>query len=244
MKKKLIIAHRGTTDLATENTIEAFAGALESGADMIELDIRLTRDQKPVVFHDEQIVGHPIHGLEFNEVYELGLGQGIKIPTLEDVLQFTSGKIKLDIELKVRGHEKEIAARTFNYFPIDQCIFSSFNIDSLIALKKFNHRIQVGLILGKKRPKKPISTRLGEIFPFNHQIIANVDYVIPHWELLKFGFLKRSRRHDIKVWVWTVNDRTKILKYLRDPRITGIITDKPDLAFSLRQRIGMLHDSF
>ncbi|MCK4944579.1 MAG: glycerophosphodiester phosphodiesterase [Candidatus Aminicenantes bacterium] len=244
MKEKLIIAHRGATDLATENTIEAFSGAMESGADMIELDIRMTRDQKPVVFHDKQIVGRPIHDLEFNEVFELGLGQGIKIPTLEDVLQFTSGKIKLDIELKVRGHEKEIASRALNYFATDQCIFSSFNIDSLNALKKFNHRIQVGLILGKERSKKPISTRLGEIFPFNHQIIDKVDYVIPHWKLLKFGFLKRSQRHDIKVWVWTVNDRTKILKYLRDPRITGIITDKPDLVFSLQQSIGMLHDSF
>jgi len=60
---------------------------------------------------------------------------------------------------------------------------------------------------------------------------------VPHWRLLWFGFLDRAKRENKPVFVWTVNDQRKIWKMLRDERIDAIITDKPDLAVSLRQKM-------
>lgn len=237
MKNKLIIAHRGESNPATENTIEAFASAIESGADMIELDTRMSLDKIPVVFHDDKIAGSPVADLEFREIRERGLTHGIMIPTLDEVLQFTSGKIRLNVELKIKAYEREIAARVLKYYPQNQCVLSSFYFDSLVSLKKIDHRIQVGLILGENHPSKPIPTRFSEIFPHFHRLSPVLDYIIPHWKLFKFGILNRSRRHKLNVWVWTVNQPERILKYLYDPRISGIITDKAGLAVSLLKQM-------
>jgi len=61
--------------------------------------------------------------------------------------------------------------------------------------------------------------------------------LVPHQRLLWFGFLDRARKENKPVFVWTVNDEKMIWKLLHDERIAAIITDKPDLAISLRQKM-------
>jgi glycerophosphoryl diester phosphodiesterase len=237
MNDKLIVAHRGASDIEPENTIGAFARAIELGADMIELDIRMSRDQIAFVFHDDNIDGTHIVNLDFSDIRKLGHDRGIIIPTLEEVLRFTSGKIRLNVELKIKSRESEIASRVLDYFSHDQCILSSFHLDSLISLKEFDDRFQVGLIMGKYKQEESLFGRLSELFPPYRQIISVADYIIPHWKLLKFGFLTRIHRHKLKILVWTVNEPENISRYLRDPRISGIITDKTGMAVSIYERM-------
>jgi glycerophosphoryl diester phosphodiesterase len=65
---------------------------------------------------------------------------------------------------------------------------------------------------------------------------AKADFLVAHFKLLRFGFLRRARRSHLPVFVWTVNDEETIQKLLNDSRVYAIITDKPDLAVSLRKK--------
>ena len=236
MRKPIIIAHRGASAYAKENTMESFAKAIDLGADMIEFDVRRTKDHVLVVHHDELIEGKPVNGLTYKEMVKIARDQAFYITTFEEVLQYTSGKIRLDVELKEEGYEKEVVELLSRYFKKDQFVITSF-LDSCIKRIKDDHPdIKVGLILGISKPKTFILTRLSEFFPGKRGREAKADFWVPHWRLLWFGFLDRAKRENRPVFVWTVNDQKMIWKLLQDKRIDAIITDKPDLAIALEKR--------
>jgi glycerophosphoryl diester phosphodiesterase len=234
--EKLIIAHRGASSDAKENTIESFEKAMASGADMIEFDVRRTKDDVLIAFHDEMIQGHSTKDLTFGAIRQMARHQGFEIPTVEEVLKWSRGKIKLDVELKEEGYEKETIERLSGYFEEDQFVITSFNDDSLRVIKERYPDIKTGLILGRDIPTYRILTRLQEYFPMKRYKKAKVDFLVAHFKLLRVGFLERARRSHLPVFVWTVNDEETIQKLLNDRRVYAIITDKPDLAVSLRKK--------
>ncbi len=233
----MIIAHRGASSLARENTIESFKKAIEIGVDMIEFDVRRTRDRALIVHHDELIQGKPIKELTYDEISKTAVGQGFSVPTFEEVLKHTSGKIKLDVEIKEEGYEKEVVELLLKYFKKDQFVMTSFYDSCIREIKDDYPNTKTGLILGISKSKNPILTRISEFFPARRCREAKADFLVPHWRLLWFGFLDRAKRENKPVFVWTVNDQSKIWKMLHDERIDAIITDKPDLAISLRQKM-------
>src|ERR1700761_6683718 len=104
-----IVAHRGASMEAPENTLAAFEKAIELGADMIEFDVRRrTLDGSLVISHDP--VRDPAHGL----------------PTLEKTLRATQGRIQLDVELKEPGCEREAVDLLLGYFPLENFCVTSF----------------------------------------------------------------------------------------------------------------------
>jgi glycerophosphoryl diester phosphodiesterase len=231
--QKLIIGHRGAPEYAKENTIDSFEKAMILGADMIEFDVRRTRDHVLIVYHDGLIQERPIKDLTYEEVSQIGRNEGFDIPTVEEVLKWSSGKIKLDIELKEEGYEKGIVALLTRYFKKDQFIITSFNDSSLKIMKENDPDIRVGLLLGKS--KGPFLSGISEFFPMKRCNKAKADFLAVHWKLLRFGFLDRAERNNKPVFVWTVNDEGMIWTLLHDRRIHAIVTDKPDLAVSLRK---------
>ncbi len=90
--------------------------------------------------------------------------------------------------------------------------------------------------MGKDKPKNLILTRLSELFPLKRAMQAKADFLVPHWKLLRFGFLERAMKNHKPVFVFTVNNKEMINIFLKDSRIEGIITDKPDLAVSLMKK--------
>lgn len=233
----MIIAHRGASSLARENTIESFKKAIDIGVDMIEFDVRRTKDQALIVHHDELMQGKPVKELAYEEISKMATGQGFSVPTFEEVLKHLSGKIRLDVEIKEEGYEKEVVELLSGYFKKDQFVITSF-YDPCIKRIKDNHPdIKAGLILGISKPEHPIRTRISEFFPARRCREAKADFLVPHWRVLWFGFLDRAKRENRPVFVWTVNDQRKIWKMLDDERIDAIITDKPDLAIALRQKM-------
>ncbi len=236
LREKLIIAHRGSTSHAKENTIESFEKAMVSGADMIEFDVRRTKDNALIAFHDEMIQGHSARDLTFGTISQMARNQGFDIPTVEEILKWSKGKIKLDVELKEEGYEKEIVELLSGYFGKDQFVITSFNDASLRVIKERYPDIKTGLILGRELPSYRILTRLQELFPVRRCKKAKPDFLVTHLHLLRFGFLGRARRRRLPVFVWTVNDEETIWSLLDDERVYGIITDKPELAVSLRKK--------
>lgn len=112
-----IVAHRGVTSTAPENTMAAFARALELGVDAVELDVRLTRDQRPVVYHYYYLDGFttgsgPVFDrsavdLGVMRVIDRDRALGHRLPMLDEVLDEFAGRLGLEIELK--GPEPEAA---------------------------------------------------------------------------------------------------------------------------------------
>ncbi len=221
--------------MARENTLGSFKQAISLGADMIEFDVRRTKDEVLIAFHDRSIQGKPIKRLTYKEVSQIAQDRGFGIPTVKEVLKCTKGKIRLDVELKEEGYEEEIIALLSKYFRKDQFLITSFNDSSLKRIKDNNPNIKVGLILGKFKP--PLWVRISEVFPMKRSKKSKADFLVAHWKLLRVGFLERARRSHKPVIVWTVNDEEMIWKLLRDKRIYAVITDKPDLAVSLQKRL-------
>ena len=235
--EKLIIAHRGAPRYAKENTIESFEKATILGADMIEFDVRRTKDNVLIAYHNKLIQGHPVKDLTYEGISQKARNQGFDIPTVEEVLKWSRGKIKLDVELKEEGYEKKVVELLSKYFEEDQFVITSFNDASLRVIKERYPDIKTGLILGRGIPPYRILTRLQEFFSIKRCKKAKADFLVAHLELLWAGFLERARRRHLPVFVWTVNDKKMIWKLLHDRRVYGIITDKPDLAISLRKKL-------
>jgi glycerophosphoryl diester phosphodiesterase len=237
MKKTLIIAHRGASTIAKENTIESFKRAADLGADMIEFDVRRTKDQALIVHHDELMQGKAVKELAYDEISKIAAGQGFSIPTFEEVLKHTSGKIKLDVEIKEEGYEKEVVDLLSKYSKKEEFVITSFYDSCIKRIKDDHPNIKAGLILGISKPEHPIRTRISEFFPAKRCRESKADFLVSHWRLLRIGFLDRAERENRPVFVWTVNDQRKIWEMLHDERIDGIITDRLDLALLLRKKM-------
>jgi glycerophosphoryl diester phosphodiesterase len=201
---------------------------------MIEFDVRRTKDGLLTVFHDERIQGRPVNDLVYEEIKQIARSRGFDIPTVEEVLKWSRGRIGLDVELKEGGYEKELAGLLTGYLKEDQFVITSFHDASLKIIKDDYPGIQTGLLLGKSDALP--WTRISELFPMRRCKKAKADFLAVHFKLLRFSFLQRARRNHKSIFVWTVNDEEMIWKLLNDGRVYAIITDKPDLAVSLKKK--------
>jgi glycerophosphoryl diester phosphodiesterase len=236
---KIIIAHRGFCDNCQENTLESCQKAIAAGVDMIEVDVRKTLDSVLILFHDELINNQPINQLTYADINKFSLNVGFKVPTLAEILKLVQAQVKLDLELKEVGYEKEIISLVTHYLSPEEFIVTSFNDESLLKIKQDFSCVKTGLIIGKKNSNNfliNLKTKLAEIFPENRYKKIKADFLIAKVSILNFGFLTRARKNKKPVFVWTVNDQATLEKLLRDDRVTGIVTDKTDLGVLLRNK--------
>ncbi|MDJ0633728.1 MAG: glycerophosphodiester phosphodiesterase family protein [Xenococcaceae cyanobacterium MO_188.B29] len=222
----MIIAHRGFTDKFRENTLEAYCRAIEVGADAIELDLRKTKDNVLILFHDELIEEKPINQLTYQEINSLASSLDFQVPTLIEVLKLVKEKnIKLDIELKEEGYETDVLSLLVEYLTIDQFIVTSFQAKSLSIVKLNYPQVKIGIILNSKTANN-----------FESKInLITVDFLVIEVGLLSNHWLNLAETNNKSIFVWTVNQEKIIRKLLKDKRITGIITDQPDLAVHLKK---------
>jgi len=235
-QRPIIIAHRGASAYAEDNTLESFEEALRAGADMIEFDVRRTKDGILIAHHDRFVHGKPVSGLTYGEIEEDLRARHVHVPRLEEVLDFARGRIGMDVEIKEEGYEDQLIELVRSRFGEDGFVVTSFNDSSVRRIKDDFPWVRTGLILGRKKPDDYIETRFSEFFPMKRCRIARADFLVPHFRLLRFGFLSRARRNNKPVYVWTVNDEKMMERFARDSRIEAIITDRPDLAVRARDK--------
>lgn len=150
----LVIGHRGAAGVAPENTLESLRAGVAAGADILEFDVRLTKDNVPVIIHDASTqrthkTRKVISSLTFKELQALHLTP--HIPTLEEVLNEFFGHIMLNIELKARGSgeavTKLLAARYVKQdSDWDAVIISSFKARELLKARKISATIPLALL--------------------------------------------------------------------------------------------------
>ncbi len=227
----IIIAHRGGYGSGElENTLKSFRKAIELRVDMIEFDVRRTKDDYLIAFHDGTVNEMEVSSLTYSELKSV-TGRS-NIPQLEQVLKLAKGKIELDIELKETGYESEVVKILNYYLKPNEFMIKSFHDGSVKLIKELYPKIKAGLLLGVDKANNKITTRVTELFPIKRLQRCKADFVSPNYRLLKLFFIKRMKKNGFEIYVWTVNDE-KQMKRLKNKGIDGIITDNPEMAQSI-----------
>lgn len=232
--KPLIIAHRGASAHALENSLKAFEEAIAVGSDMLEFDVRCTADDQLITFHDADVAGVPVSALTRDEI---GAGTGHLPPLLDEVLDLARGRIKLDVEFKEDGYIDRVLESIGRHFDPGDLVVTSF-LDTVVAhVKRRIPAVPTGLLLGLDKPDHYLRTRISELFPVSRARQCGADYLAPHFKLARLGVLKRAGAAELPVLVWTVNDDDAISEFLADDRVAGVITDVPARALELRNGV-------
>jgi glycerophosphoryl diester phosphodiesterase len=226
MTQRIIIAHRGTSAHAPENTILSFEKAWRFGADMIELDVHETADGHLVCIHDSTVdrttngTGE-VDSLTLSEIQRFDAGMGQQIPLLEDVLKFSQGRIQVNIELKIAGLEERIANLVQDLDITDDIIISSFLHLSLSVIKEISEKIRIAILVQNEIANLPSYTNEISAYAIN-----------PAIELTSAMLITNSHELAIKVFPWTVNDEETMMRLLY-VGVDGLITDYPDVGVNL-----------
>jgi glycerophosphoryl diester phosphodiesterase len=152
----LIFAHRGASDARLENTLPAFLHALERGADGVELDVQLTRDGEVIVFHDADLLRlagrhERVENLSWDELSQVVLLRGGKIPRLSDLLAVWPTDRWLNVELKAGGAAiGREAVRVLEGRP--RVLLSSFDPRMLLAARAAGSAYEHALLLAAESP--------------------------------------------------------------------------------------------
>ncbi len=225
--KILKIAHRGDVHGGVENSLEALESAKKKGADYAEMDIQLTRDNHFVVVHDynlRRLTGRDarVRDLDLNEIRKLTISENgfeSRIPTFEEyVKQAEKLKIKLLVELKPSGDEPENFAEMF------------VNKFRKLGVERKFKTMSLDLNLMRKIEKIAPEIETGFVIPlqFGDFDDSKIDfYVIEDFSYRRHLALKAHKKHR-KIFVWTLNTRSEISKYLQEP-IDGIISDELEM---------------
>ena len=229
-RRPLVVAHRGAWGEAPQNSLAALETAIELGCDMVELDVRITRDGRPVVIHDARAgagVGALVSGLDLRELRERLDPDAA--PELEAMAALAAGRITLDVELKVDTAVSGVLAVLARHLQPDSYVVTSFLDGALTAVHDLAPEIRTGLLIGPGR-------RPGRLEPRLDAIAAS--FLAPHAGLARGGLLAWAAQRGLDSYVWTVNDRRAMRTLLADPRVTGLITDRPQRALDTRAQLG------
>ena len=220
------IAHRGYVAKGVENSIEALEGATEVGADYVEFDIILTKDNKFVVMHDYNLkrlagLNKRVQDMNFDEVVGLTIKQGdytSKIPSLEEFVNKAKElNMNLVIELKPHGAEPsnyiDILIGEIKRLKLENYKFMSLNSKVMEELETKVPNLETGYV---------IPLQFGN---FHH---SNVDFFVIEDFSYRDRLVEQARKENKQVFVWTINNPALITKYLQSPA-DGIITDEPEL---------------
>ena len=238
-----IIAHRGASGSAPENTLPAFQLAVQQGADAIELDVRLTGDGVPVVFHDATLDrttdrAGSVGTLSYAELREVDPGHrftadggrtypfrggAIRVPTLAEVLRGFP-EIPVMVEVKEVGAQEAVRQVVLEERATDRCVLAS---EHHAALQVF------------REPPFAVAASGSEIGSlFRDVLLRRTPSAVPYRALsvperyrgLRVptrGFVAAARRLGCPVHVWTINDPA-VAQRLWTLGVTGIVTNLPD----------------
>jgi len=228
-----IISHRGRTSRkSADNTLASVNDAIELKVEMVEVDIRQTKDSQIVCFHDPDIQGELIRDLDYSEIIE----KDSQIPTLEQVLWSAKGKIGIEIELKEPGYELEVVSIARDYFNYDKFVLKSFHPQVVERVKEIDQKIFAGLLVGSAFSLEQLFFTLKEAFTSNNFKQSNADFISPYYKIFEAGWFSRFTRNNVPIQVWTVND-VESIRTLINQQVHSIITDIPEVAIGIRESL-------
>lgn len=238
IRKMEITAHRGASVKYPENTMSAFVGAKELGADWIELDVQQTKDRQIVVSHDTNLgrvtgVNKDIIDMDYSEIEKLDAGsffnkkfKGEKIPLLSDVLKYAKdNNIRLNIELKPTGKEvdfeKQVVDLIKEYNFENRCVITSQVYSVLENVKKVDKEIKTVYVM---------SIAIGNITDAKYADAFSVEA-----SNVNESLVNRVHNEGKELYAWTVNTEESINNMI-DMDVDNIITDNIELGKELVEK--------
>jgi glycerophosphoryl diester phosphodiesterase len=234
-----ISAHRGGGEEARAGTYEAYASAVASGADYIEFDVRRTADGELAVYHDSHVGEHTaVGGLSYAGLCAIA---GYEVPKAADVMRLIAGRACGHLDLKETGGEDALVEQAIEILGHGNFVVTTLEDASVQTIKTRFPGVPAGLSLGRDlggmpRLLRPLA-RGREIFPLSRIRACGADWVAMHHGLAIAGVLRRCRQAHIKTMVWTVNSNAGITRWLADPRVDVLVTDRPVHAIAARERL-------
>lgn len=259
MKNPLIIAHRGASAVAPENTRAAFRQAIADGAEGVEFDVQLAKDKIPVVFHDadlRRIAGKNVFlkDLTAAELGAIDAGTWFNrfkphrgnekfsaetVPTLAqvfDLLRDFRGLIYVELKSYANNYEElaKIVCRTIGDFPalLPQIIVKSFQLEALSHVRRFCPDIQTAALF---QPKvKTVLRRKIKYIEIARQFGA--DQLSVHFALASRNLIEKAENLNMPVTIWTADNPLWVNRAI-ERRITAIITNNPARLIEKKARI-------
>lgn len=236
----VVIAHRGASEYAPENTHSAFQLAIDMKAEMMELDVSLSKDGIPVVIHDETVdrtteASGLVSNFTLEELRQLETGAwfsdkfaGEPFPTLAEVLAYTKDKIAVNIEIKTEAVTNDakggIVEKSLEIVKAEglenQVIFSSFDYRVMKHLEELAPEISKAILYeksqsGNKKPSELVREYSVDAFNCSHKQLSDT-------------WVEDLTSNKIPFFIYTVNDESK-MKEVISKGASGIFSDKPDV---------------
>ncbi len=256
--KPLIIAHRGASALAPENTFAAFQKAIDAGADGIEFDVRLAKDGVPVVFHDSTLkrlakIKNRMSNFNAEELSRIDVGSWFNrafprkaadkfslqtIPTLVNLFEFLRDYKGL-IYVELKGSDSVISAlagsvcdlvRQTNLLP--QIIIKSFKLEGIKISKQILPEVRTAALF---EPKILTILRKKKLILEEAQKY-NADEISIHYSLATKKFISRTKEKNLPATIWTANNPAWVKRAI-SLGINAIITNNPSHLLARRDEV-------
>lgn len=238
-----VLAHRGSAGTHPENTIISFSEAVRVGADGIELDVHLTKDNEIVVIHDHTLErttngkGRVIdHSLK--EIKKLDAGtwfsgsfQKVKVPTLGEVLfMMQENNLLINIEYKnviidYIGLEERVMREIERYDVANRVIVSSFNHYSLKRMNDLNPKIECAVLYMEKIYE-----------PWNYANMLGAKSLHSPFHLVNNKIIQEAKKGNVSIRAYTVNHTDDVQRLMKE-KCSAIITDYPEKALKIREKM-------
>ncbi|MBG56192.1 MAG: hypothetical protein CL935_03565 [Deltaproteobacteria bacterium] len=254
IKRPWVVAHRGYSARFPENTASAFDAAISAGADMIELDVCITKDRVPVVIHDQTLErttdgAGMVSELNLSELKKLDAGswfspefKGESIPTLEEILLQIRGKISVNIEIKPETYE---LAGPPDAIEKKICIMvEKFGLKESVLISSFEHSFFPKIKFWHKKDKVKNSLRIA---PLHEKEVSEENalnlcketdaYSFHHDEkFLTPSLIEILKKNQFRTIAYTINNENRI-EELTQWGVTGIITDDPEIMWKVLRKL-------
>lgn len=237
-----ITAHRGASNIAPENTMAAIKQAVQLGADFAEIDVQQTKDGVLILCHDTDLkrvagLDKKVWEVTYEEIKKLEVGswfseefRGEKIPTLEEVLSYANGKIKLNIELKKEKQREDLEEKVVQliqkYNFQNQCLVSSFGYDILMQVKNLDSKIKT---------LYNVAFAYGEFYHLDKIDAYSVE-ASSITQKAVFEIHEKGKQ----IFAWTVNSKNSMKRLINmgiDNIITDNVTEAKEMLVSQNNRV-------
>ena len=222
-----VVGHRGgPEDTAVENSMEAVEQSITAGASYVEMDIQRTRDGHYVVFHDENFSRftherRAVHEMTLAEIRELDLGENsngrfsdVRVPTLEELLERTRGRIGIFLELKGRSADQQMAddavAAVKRHGMLDRVVVISLKYELITGIEERHPEVASGFIY---------------FLSFGDTARLVGDYLILEEDAATSDTIAQIHEAGKRAAVWTVNTEESMHKFVNWP-VDAVITDR------------------
>ena len=235
LRNPLVIAHRGASAYRPENTLPAYALAVEQGADMIEIDLHLTSDSRIVIAHDPDLAHFGTSGsiAQSTLAHMKGLDAGHKkgvpaeVPTLDEVLDGYGDRIPFNLEIKWAEHGDYAGLEAAALEALESrgllasTLFSSFRESVLRELRRLSPECRVALLVD------PLDTEENRNRMVERALDLEAEAVNPHHFFVNPSMVEAAHSQGLAVYTYTVDEEEEMRRVV-EAGVDGIFTNRPD----------------